>query len=63
MTSNIRQTCLYLSTTKNIGNIIHQTYSRTRGASQIYELKLKMINLRHEERTMTNYTNELMVLW
>lgn len=47
MTPNIRRTCLYLSRTTKHMDSLHQTYFKARNAAQLYELKLKMMNLRH----------------
>lgn len=50
MTSKIKRTSLYLSTTKVIRDNLHQTYYRARDVAQLYELKLKMINVRQREK-------------
>ena len=43
MTPEISDTCMFLATAKNIWDAIQQTYSKARDATQVYEVKEKMI--------------------
>ena len=41
MTPDISDTCMFLTTAKDIWDAIHQTYSKALDAAQVYEIKVK----------------------
>ena len=63
MPYEISFTCMFLATTKDIWDIIQQTYSQPRDASQVYEVKVKTIAAKQGSKTVTEYANQLKTLW
>lgn len=43
MSPEISDTCMFLSTTKDMWDAIQQTYSKPRDAAQVYKIKVKRI--------------------
>ena len=54
MTPKIRDTCMFLATTKDIWDAIQQTYSKAREAAQVYEVKVKTIATKQEVKQLLN---------
>ena len=42
MTPEISDTCMFLTTAKDIWDAVHQTYSKTLDAAQVYKIKAKI---------------------
>ena len=53
MTLKISDTCMFLATTKDIWDIIQQTYSKARDVVQVYEVKVKTIVAKQGSKTVT----------
>ena len=63
MTPEISDTCMFLAMAKDIWDAIQQTYSKARGAAQVYEVKVKAIAAKQGIKTVTEYANQLKTLW
>ena len=63
MTPEISDTCMFLTTAKDIWDAIQQTYSKARDAAQVYEVKVKTIAAKQGRKTVTEYVNQLKALW
>jgi len=59
----ISDTCMFLSTSKEIWEAVKQTYSKVRDAAQIYEIKTKISSTKQGSRSITQYSNLLQSLW
>ncbi|RVW16541.1 hypothetical protein CK203_069457 [Vitis vinifera] len=59
MTPEISDTCMFLTTTKDIWDAVHQTYSKTLDATQVYEIKAKTKAAKQGKKTITEYVNML----
>ena len=53
MEADISQTCLFLSTAKEVWDAVHQTYSRVRDAAQIYEIKTRISGFKQGSKSVT----------
>ena len=63
MESEISQTCLFLSTAKEVWDAVHQTYSRVRDAAQIYEIKTRISGFKQGSKSVTEYSTAMKSLW
>ena len=63
MTPEISDTCMFLTTTKDIWDAVHQTYSKTLDATQVYEIKAKTKAAKQGKKTITEYVNMLKNVW
>lgn len=63
MLPEISDTCMFLSTAKEIWDTIQQTYSKVRDAAQIYEIKTKISTTKQRTHTVTEYASLLQSLW
>ena len=63
MPPEISDTYMFLATTKDIWDIIQQTYSQARDAAQVYEVKVKTIAEKQGSKTVIEYANQLKTLW
>ena len=63
MIPKISDTCMFLTTAKDIQDAIQQTYSKARDAAQVYEVKVKTIAAKQGSKSVTKYTNQLKSLW
>ncbi|KAG8488224.1 hypothetical protein CXB51_018059 [Gossypium anomalum] len=63
MMPEISDTCMFLSTSKEIWEAVKQTYSKVRYAAQIYEIKTKISCTKQGSRSITEYSNLLQSLW
>ena len=63
MESEISQTCLFLSTAKEVWDAIHQAYSRVTDAAQIYEIKTRISGFKQGSKSVTEYSTTMKSLW
>ena len=63
MIPKISDTCMFLTTAKDIQDAIQQTYSKARDAAQVHEVKVKTIAAKQGSKSVTEYTNQLKSLW
>ncbi|KAK2433017.1 putative mitochondrial protein [Trifolium repens] len=63
MDPDISDTCMFLSTAKEIGDAMEQSYSKAKDAAQVYEVKVKTLAAKQGNRTVTDYANQLKALW
>ena len=63
MNPEISDTCMFLSTAKEIWDTIQQTYSKAKDAAQVYDVKVKTIAAKQGSKTVTEYANQLKSLW
>jgi len=63
MTPEISDTCMFLSTAKEIWEAVRQTYSKVQDAAQVYEVKLRAAATKQGTSTVTEYANILQSLW
>ncbi|GAV82860.1 UBN2_3 domain-containing protein, partial [Cephalotus follicularis] len=63
MESHISRTYLFLRTAKAIGDVVNKNYSDLENAYQVFEIKNKLKDLRHGSMDITEYYNELQMLW
>lgn len=63
MSPEISDTCIFLTTAKDIWEAVRQTYSKVRDAAQVYEIKIKTSATKQGSRSVTEYANVLQSLW
>lgn len=63
MLPEISNTCMFLTTTKEIWEVVGQTYSKVCDAAQIYEIKIKISATKQGSLSVTEYANLLKNLW
>ena len=63
MLPEISDTCMFLTTTKEIWEVVGQTYSKVCDAAQIYEIKIKISATKQGSLSVTEYANLLKNLW
>ncbi|GAV64829.1 UBN2_3 domain-containing protein, partial [Cephalotus follicularis] len=63
MESHISRTYLFLRTAKAIWDAVNKNYSDLENASQVFEIKNKLKDLRQGGIDITEYFNELQMLW
>ena len=63
MNPEISDTCMFLSTAKEIWDAVRQTYSKARDAAQVYEIKVKTSAMKQGNKIVTEYANLLQNLW
>lgn len=63
MTPEISDTCMFLSTTKEIWKALEKTYAKIEDAAQIYYVKVKRLRTKQGNKTITEYANHLKALW
>ena len=51
MNPEINDTCMFLSTTKEIQDAVRQTYSKAHNAAQVYEIKVKTSAMKQGNKT------------
>ena len=59
----ISDTCMFLTTAKEIWDSIRRTYSKACDAAQVYEIKVKTGASKQGDKTVTEYANSLKNLW
>ena len=50
-------------TTKDVWDAIRETYSNAKSASQIFELKTRLWQMKQGDREVTEYYSEILGLW
>ncbi|GAV93090.1 UBN2_3 domain-containing protein, partial [Cephalotus follicularis] len=63
MELHISSTYLFLRTAKAIWDTVNKNYSHLENASQVFEIKNKLKDLRQGSMDITEYYNELQMLW
>lgn len=65
MVLEISDTCMFmfLSTSKEIWDVVNETYSKAKDAAQVNEVKVKTMAAKQGNRTVTEYANQLEALW
>jgi len=63
MLLEISDTVMFLSTAQEIWDAIKQTYSKVRDATQIYEIKTKILATKSRNQSIIEYSNLLQTLW
>ncbi|GAV58400.1 UBN2_3 domain-containing protein [Cephalotus follicularis] len=63
MELHISHTYLFLRTAKAIWDVVNKNYSDLENASQVFEIKNKLNDLRQGSMDITEYYNELQMLW
>ena len=63
MVPEISDTCIFINSAKAIWITIEQTYSKAKEAEQIYNVKVKTMAAKQRTKTVTEYANQLKVLW
>ncbi|GAV64567.1 UBN2_3 domain-containing protein, partial [Cephalotus follicularis] len=63
MESRISRTYLFLQTAKAIWDTVNKNYSDLENASQVFEIKSKLKDLRQGSMDIIEYFNELQMLW
>lgn len=63
MIPEISDTCMFLSTAKEIWDAIEQTYSKAKDAAQVYDVKVKTVAAKQGNKSVTEYANQLKSLW
>ena len=59
MTPEISDTCIFLTTAKDIWDAVHQINSKALDAAQVYEIKVKTEATKRVNKTITKSTNML----
>ena len=63
MLPEISDTCMFVTTAKEIWEIVRQTYSKVHDAAQVYEIKTKISTTKQGDHSVTEYANWLKGLW
>lgn len=63
MVPKISDICMFLTTTKEIWDVIQQTYSKKNHSTQRYDIKIKLITIQQGSCFVIEYTNILKNLW
>ncbi|GAV90517.1 UBN2_3 domain-containing protein, partial [Cephalotus follicularis] len=63
MESHISRTYLFLQTAKAIWDAVIENYSDLENASRVFEIKNKLKDLSQGSMDITEYYNELQMLW
>ena len=63
MKPSIGKTYMFLSTAKDVWDAIRETYSDAKNASQIFEIKTQLWQMKQGERKVTEYYIEMVGLW
>ena len=63
MMPEVSDTCMFLTTSREIWESCRQTYSKVRDAAQIYEIKTKISSTKQGNRSVTEYAQILQNLW
>ena len=63
MTPEISDTCIFLTTAKDIWDAVHQINSKALDAAQVYEIKVKTEATKWVNKTITKSANMLKNLW
>ena len=63
MEPTISDTCMFLTTAKEIWDCIQRTYSKARNIAQVYEIKVKAGATKQGDKSVTEYANLLQNLW
>ncbi|XP_073226363.1 uncharacterized protein [Cicer arietinum] len=53
MTTEISDTCMFLSTAKKIWKALEETYSKAKDVAQIYDVKVKTVAAKQGNKTVT----------
>ena len=56
-------TCMFFTTTKEIWDVVNETYSKVCDVTQIFEIKTRISATRQGDRSITEYANILKSLW
>ncbi|RVW86324.1 Retrovirus-related Pol polyprotein from transposon TNT 1-94 [Vitis vinifera] len=54
---------MFLPTAKDVGDAIWETYSDVKNASQIFEIKTRLWQIKQGDREVTEYNTEMLGLW
>ena len=54
---------MFLPTAKDVGDAIRETYSDVKNASQIFEIKTRLWQIKQGDREVTEYNTEMLGLW
>ncbi|RVX05180.1 hypothetical protein CK203_020210 [Vitis vinifera] len=63
MKPTIGKTYMFLPTTKDVWNAIRETYFNAENASQIFEIKTRLWQMKQGDREVTEYYTEMLGLW
>ena len=63
MTLEISDTCIFLTTAKDIWNALHRIDSKALDATQVYEIKVKIGATKQGNKAIKEYANMLKNLW
>lgn len=59
----IEKTYLFLSTTRDVSEVVKETYSNGKDFYHIFEFKTRLWQLKQEQRDVTDYYMEIISLW
>ena len=59
----IGKTYMFLPTAKGVWDAIWETYSDAENASQIFEIKMRLWQMKQGDREVTEYYTEMLGLW
>ena len=59
----IGKTYIFLPTTKDVWDVIRETYSDAENTSQIFELKMRLWQMKQGDWEVTEYYTEMLGLW
>ena len=63
MKPTIGKTYMFLPTAKDVWGAIRETYSDAKNAPQIFELKMRLWQMKQGDREVTEYYTEMLGLW
>ena len=63
MNPEISDTCMFLTTAKEIRETVKQPYSKAKDATLVYELKIKAVGIRQGNKSVIEYANMLRNIW
>lgn len=59
MTQQISDTSMFLTSANDIGDALHQTYSKTKDAAHVYKVKVKTVATKQDNKRVTKYAKML----
>ena len=59
----IDKTYMFLPMAKDVWDVIRETYSDAKNASQIFELETRLWQMKQRDREVTEYYTEMLGLW
>lgn len=63
MIPEISDTCMIMTTAKDIQDVVEQTYSRAKDAVQVYKVQVETVTSKQGNKIVIEHANQLKSLW